>query len=266
MWISHPRHPCWRWWWMTVVGVMALQVITPIYSQGCITSEKIYGVCMVICNGTVTRYWWPGQDISEITLQLPGRNKTIIVNSSHHQQWHKVTVTDDGVMKDKATTRSGKTYSLTIPTLSVAEVIDCTDKTKPDLRVTSNQKMFWATNCTNIPSEWWIYLVPVLALAPYFGLLIFIIIKCMRLQKSRVSDSPQLGNKFLARTGHKSLLGLFGRGKQIPGNANAKNKRWALLLSQFKYDLEFKSDKDNVVADALNSLSVTEELNFSIPV
>nr|XP_045584508.1 uncharacterized protein LOC123746799 [Procambarus clarkii] len=150
MWISHPRHPCWRWWWMTLV-VTALQVITPIYCQGCTTSE-LFGVRMVICVGPVTDYWWPGQDISEITLQLPGRNKTIQVNSSHHQQWHKVTVTADGVMKDKAATRSGKTYSLTIPTLSVAEVIDCTDKTKTDLRVTSNEKMFWRTNCTNIPS------------------------------------------------------------------------------------------------------------------
>ncbi|XP_069175568.1 uncharacterized protein [Procambarus clarkii] len=199
MWISHPRHASWRWWWMTVV-VTTLQVITPIYSQGCNTSE-LYGVLMVICVGPVTDYWWPGQDISEITLQLPGRIKTIQVNSSHHQQWHKVTVTADGVMKDKTATRSGKTYYLTIPTLSVAEVIDCTDKTKTDLRVTSNQKMFWATNCTNVRSEWWIYLVIVLALALLFGLLIFIVIKCMRLQKSRVGDSPQVRYSHVHKSG-----------------------------------------------------------------
>nr|XP_045614303.1 uncharacterized protein K02A2.6-like [Procambarus clarkii]XP_045614304.1 uncharacterized protein K02A2.6-like [Procambarus clarkii]XP_045614305.1 uncharacterized protein K02A2.6-like [Procambarus clarkii]XP_045614306.1 uncharacterized protein K02A2.6-like [Procambarus clarkii]XP_045614307.1 uncharacterized protein K02A2.6-like [Procambarus clarkii]XP_045614308.1 uncharacterized protein K02A2.6-like [Procambarus clarkii]XP_045614309.1 uncharacterized protein K02A2.6-like [Procambarus clarki len=75
-----------------------------------------------------------------------------------------------------------------------------------------------------------------------------------------------LGRKFLARTDHKPLLGLFGRGKQIPVNANARIQRWALLLSQFEYDLEFRPGKGNVVADALSRLPVTEESNSSIPV
>lgn len=59
---------------------------------------------------------------------------------------------------------------------------------------------------------------------------------------------------------------MFGRGKQIPVNANARIQRWALLLSQFEYDLEFRPGKGNVVADALSRLPVTEESNSSIPV
>ena len=67
-----------------------------------------------------------------------------------------------------------------------------------------------------------------------------------------------LGRKFVLRTDHKPLLGLFGRTKQIPANANARVQRWALLLSQYNYDLVFKAGKDNVVADSLSRLPVPD--------
>ena len=69
-----------------------------------------------------------------------------------------------------------------------------------------------------------------------------------------------LGRKFVIRTDHKPLLGLFGREKQIPVNANARVQRWALLLSQYDYDLRFKSGKENVVADALSRLPVCDSV------
>ena len=75
-----------------------------------------------------------------------------------------------------------------------------------------------------------------------------------------------LGRKFVIRTDHKPLLGLFGRDKQIPMNANARVQRWALLLSQYDYDLRFKAGKDNVVADALSRLPVSDSvLDSSTP-
>ena len=75
-----------------------------------------------------------------------------------------------------------------------------------------------------------------------------------------------LGRKFVIRTDHKPLLGLFGRDKQIPVNANARVQRWALLLSQYDYDLCFKAGKDNVVADALSRLPVSDsDLDSTVP-
>ena len=67
-----------------------------------------------------------------------------------------------------------------------------------------------------------------------------------------------LGRKFVARTDHKPLLGLFGKGKHIPCNANARIQRWALLLSQFDYDLVHKPGRENVIADALSRLPVND--------
>ena len=64
-----------------------------------------------------------------------------------------------------------------------------------------------------------------------------------------------LGRKFTARTDHKPLLGLFGPHKQIP-DTSARLQRWALLLSQFTFDLEHKPGKLNVVVDALSRLPI----------
>ena len=74
-----------------------------------------------------------------------------------------------------------------------------------------------------------------------------------------------LGRKFTARTDHKPLLSLFGPGKPIP-DTNARLQRWALLLSQFTFDLEHKPGKDNIVADALSRLPVDDKDHFHTPV
>lgn len=68
-----------------------------------------------------------------------------------------------------------------------------------------------------------------------------------------------LGRSFTIRSDHKPLLGLFGKGKQIPVNANARIQRWALLLSQYDYELVFKAGKENKVADALSRLPVIDD-------
>ena len=74
-----------------------------------------------------------------------------------------------------------------------------------------------------------------------------------------------LGRRFNLRTDHRPLLGLFGRGKSIPTHANARLVRWSILLSQFDYDLSFKSGKSNVVADALSRLPIEDGPNSDTP-
>ncbi|XP_068234165.1 uncharacterized protein [Palaemon carinicauda] len=74
-----------------------------------------------------------------------------------------------------------------------------------------------------------------------------------------------LGRKFMARTDHKPLIGLFGKDKPIPQNANSRIQRWALLLSQNDFDLVYKPGKENVIADALSRLLVEDEIQSEIP-
>ena len=74
-----------------------------------------------------------------------------------------------------------------------------------------------------------------------------------------------LGRHFVARTDHKPLLGLFGKEKPIPQNANARIQRWALFLSQYNYDLIHKPGKENVIADALSRLPIEDDFRSSTP-
>lgn len=74
-----------------------------------------------------------------------------------------------------------------------------------------------------------------------------------------------LGRPFLVRTNHKLLIGLFGKGRPVPHNASLKIQRWALLLSQYDYDLVYKARKDNVVADARRRLPIRDDFKSANP-
>ena len=74
-----------------------------------------------------------------------------------------------------------------------------------------------------------------------------------------------LGRTFLLRTDHKPLLGLFGKNKKIPENANARLTRWSIFLSQFQFDLVHKAGKTNFVADALSRLPIEDEFSHHVP-
>ena len=74
-----------------------------------------------------------------------------------------------------------------------------------------------------------------------------------------------LGRPFVARTDHKPLIGLFGKGKPVPGNANSRIQRWALLLSQYDYELVHKPGKDNLIADALSRLPIQDDIVSGTP-
>ena len=62
------------------------------------------------------------------------------------------------------------------------------------------------------------------------------------------------GRKFTLVTDHKPLTTVLGPKHGIPSMAAARLQRWALLLSAYTYDIEFKRTQDHVNADGLSRL------------
>ena len=60
------------------------------------------------------------------------------------------------------------------------------------------------------------------------------------------------GRKFIRATDHRSLLALFGLGKDLPLLAAKRIARWALMLSQFNYRIEIWNRKNHANAEALS--------------
>nr|XP_050040360.1 uncharacterized protein LOC126537393 [Dermacentor andersoni] len=63
-----------------------------------------------------------------------------------------------------------------------------------------------------------------------------------------------LAKHFTLVTDHKPLTGLFHPERPIPHMAAARIQRWALLLSAYHYDLEYRQGQLNANADALSRL------------
>ena len=62
------------------------------------------------------------------------------------------------------------------------------------------------------------------------------------------------GRSFTLVTDHKPLCRVFGPHTQIPSVAAARLQRWALILSMYRYDIEYLRGTENVTADALSRL------------
>ena len=62
------------------------------------------------------------------------------------------------------------------------------------------------------------------------------------------------GRKFTLITDHKPLLAVLGQKKGIPSLAAARLQRWAVLLSAYNYQLEFKPTGLHCNADGLSRL------------
>ena len=64
------------------------------------------------------------------------------------------------------------------------------------------------------------------------------------------------GHQFTVVTDHKPLLGILGEEKSISALSAARLQRWALLLSNYKYRLVYKSGKDHGNADGMSRLPI----------
>ena len=62
------------------------------------------------------------------------------------------------------------------------------------------------------------------------------------------------GRKFVLVTDHKPLTTILGPKKEVPPLAAARLQRWALILSAYKYDIEFRPTAQHANADGLSRL------------
>ena len=67
------------------------------------------------------------------------------------------------------------------------------------------------------------------------------------------------GRKFVLVTDHKPLTTLLGPKKSIPPLAAARQQRWALLLSAYTYEIEWKPTREHANADGLSQLPLQGE-------
>ena len=67
------------------------------------------------------------------------------------------------------------------------------------------------------------------------------------------------GRKFTLVSDHKPLLSVLGPQSGIPTSAAARMQRWALLLSGYQYDIQYRSTTKHANADCLSRLPVAIE-------
>ena len=70
------------------------------------------------------------------------------------------------------------------------------------------------------------------------------------------------GREFILITDHKPLLALFGPSTATPALAANRLARWALMLSQYQYKIEYRRSADHGNADALSRLPSGPDADF----
>ena len=69
-----------------------------------------------------------------------------------------------------------------------------------------------------------------------------------------------MGRKFTLATNHRPLLRILGAKEGVPTLAAARLQRWALILSVYSYELEYRAGQDNKEADVLSRLPIPVEV------
>lgn len=69
------------------------------------------------------------------------------------------------------------------------------------------------------------------------------------------------GRKFILVTDHKPLLAILGPKSGVPTIAAARMQRWALVLSAYDYEIEYRDSASHANCDALSRLPSKETSN-----
>ena len=69
-----------------------------------------------------------------------------------------------------------------------------------------------------------------------------------------------MGRKFTLVADHRPLLRILGAKEGVPTLAAARLQRWALILSAYSYELEYRGGQENKKADVLSRLSIPVEV------
>ena len=70
------------------------------------------------------------------------------------------------------------------------------------------------------------------------------------------------GRKFRLITDHKPLLSIFSPEKQLPVLTAQRLQRYAIILMNYQFDIQYKSTKDHGNADGLSRLSTQTDADF----
>ena len=71
-----------------------------------------------------------------------------------------------------------------------------------------------------------------------------------------------MGKEFTLITDHKPLVYIFSPDKGIPVMSAARLQRYAIILSAYKYKIEYKNTKDHANADCFSRLPMTNSEPF----
>ena len=70
------------------------------------------------------------------------------------------------------------------------------------------------------------------------------------------------GRKFTVVTDHKPLISILGPKSGLPALAAARMQRWAITLSAYQYNLEFRPTKKHTNTDGLSRLPIESKVSF----
>jgi transposase InsO family protein len=74
------------------------------------------------------------------------------------------------------------------------------------------------------------------------------------------------GRKFTLITDNEPLTKIFAPGKEIPALSALRLQRWALILSAYQYDIQYRSSAENQNADVLSRFPIADGTEIELPI